>query len=137
MTEKTKSTGWKRTTAFAMAAALALPLVLPCLSGCAYARRTGRSVQDYVEEEMGIVPGPVKRNHLELTSSNPADYILPDGTGIAIPAKIAEDYYISPFAPRAGYLSSRAGGGTKVIDPYSGRILILGEREYVAEKELE
>jgi hypothetical protein len=111
-------------------------IAIPSLTGCAFSRKAARSWETYWREESGMTPGPVKRNNLELTSSNPADYILPNGTGIAVPAKVAEEYYISPFAPHAGYLSSRLPGGSEVICPFSGRILILGEREYVAEKEL-
>lgn len=106
------------------------------LGGCALADKTGDSLQRYWAEETGMVPGPAKpKKNLEMTSSNPKDYILADGTGVAIPAKERYDLYISPFAPH-GYVLSKAKEGSRVVCPYSGRILILGERDYVAEKEL-
>lgn len=129
MTEKT------HITSMALAVAITLPLATG-LSGCALTRKTAESFQNYWVEETGIAPGKMKRKNLDMTSSNPDDYILPDGTGIAIPAKAAYDYYISPFAPTQGYILSKAPEGSRVICPYSGHILILGERKHVAEKEI-
>lgn len=109
---------------------------LPLLGGCALGERGRQSLHKYWIEETEITPGPVKRKNLELTSSDPQDYIFSDGTGIAIPAKQAEDLYISPFAPTKGYVLSKGKPGSWILCPYTGKPLTLGDRDKIGEKEL-
>ena len=110
-----------------------LPLLL--LSGCTFAEKAGQSIQNYWLEETGDAHHYKKPKNL-FYSNNPMDYVATDGTPIAIPAKESYDFYLSPFAPTTGYIECRQPEGTKIIDPYSGKVLVLGKRKYIGEKEL-
>lgn len=112
-----------------------LTVILLTASGCSLWTDTKVSIHDYYLHELGIVVANPKRRP-RMTSNNWSDYILPDGRGIAIPAKIRYDYYISPFAPDR-YILSKEPEGSTVICPYSGRALILGKRKLVKEKDPE
>lgn len=121
-----------------MSLALALLLLIPLMAstGCSFAKRASHSAQKYWIEETGITPSKKTYPKVTMKSNHPEDYILPDGAGVAIPSPVSHDLYISPFAPEAGYVQSKKEPGSEVLCPYTGRLLILGEREIVAEKDL-
>jgi len=115
-----------------------LLLAASVLSGCAYLEHHRVSLEQWWQDETGT-------HHREHTaqenarhkyhSSNPADYIFANGKGLAIPGKKDYDLYISPFEPTK-YFRSKEEPGTEIVCPYSGRLLILGDRKNVSEKEI-
>jgi hypothetical protein len=104
-------------------------------TSCVFLEKTRVTVLKSLAEETGEYMRPSQRKK-PIASPHPEDYIPKEGHATAIPAK--EDYYlyISPYAPEAGYVSSRKPPGSKVVCPYSGHTLILGDRKHIHEREL-
>lgn len=110
-----------------------LLLLLPPLlltSGCqSYYQSSTQSVEKWFLDEFNIYhegkPHPKK-----FTSTNPQDFIHPDGWATAIPSVSAWDLYISPYAPDK-FVRSKAPAGTAIVCPYTGKPLILGDRTQI------
>lgn len=114
-------------------------LAVAMLPSCHHFGQYGKDAEDnmhrYWMKETKTLPIQ-KPKMITLDSDNPRDFINSDGTGIAIPAERDYDLYISPFAPSKGYVQSKLPAGSKVRCPYTGRMLTLGDRNHIAEKEL-
>jgi hypothetical protein len=126
----------KPISSFIAHAGLAMTLVL--VSGCAVVENSKNNIGDYLLTEFGVFhegKSQKQTDKLPYHSDNPRDYILADGTAIAIPAKEAYDLYISPYAPTK-YFRSKEKPWTKIVDPYSGKVLLLGDRKDVKERDI-
>lgn len=115
-----------------------LALGLSFLCGCHSVERTRNTTQKWWIEETGAHENAYTRAEnakMKYSSSNPSDYIFADGTALAVPSGLSYDLYISPYAPRH-YFRSKSGPDSEVICPWSKKIVILGKRGIVAEKEV-
>lgn len=105
------------------------------LTSCGqFGQEVKNDAQRYWYKETKTLPADNRMPTID--SDRASDYINRDGTGTAIPAKGGYDLYISPFAPTKGYVQSKKPEGSWVRCPYSGRMLVLGSRDVIAEKEL-
>ena len=116
------------------AKALLLTSIIPStllLSSCQTYHDGKMDLENWLQEEFGD-HGKKKHDPKKFFSQSPEDYIHADGWATAIPATEDWDLYISPYEPTK-YLRSKEPSGTKILCPYSGKPLILGDRTKIQE----
>ena len=101
------------------------------LTSCQTYHKNKKSMDAWLLEEFGEYQTP-KHDAKKFHSTNTKDYIHSDGWATAIPSTEAWDLYISPYAPEK-YIRSKEAPGSKVVCPYTGKPLLLGDRTEINE----
>jgi hypothetical protein len=112
-----------------LALLLAIPTTIMLTSGCQTFHRAHAEFEKWRLEEFSE-HYTAKQDPKKFTSTNPNDFIHPDGWATAIPTIADWDLYISPYAPDK-FVRSKEPAGAKVICPYSGKPLIIGDRKKI------